>query len=335
MKKSVAAMTVAAVIVAAGGVVYVSGAYDSWRDGRALDGACKGLVSAAEARKTLGMDRVSGKAIGRPSCRVYDPGDTNTELAIMVRRGEDAAESIRTHPAVILTTDREQALVPVGNGWPALVSSGTTTEPYATAYLPCGKNANDDLVLSMSVANANASADPQERRNGMAVMVTRALKQAAKDQGCALPGAKKVTAAPSVSVFGNLKKAGAATGTCQGVNSASYEAQPDPAAPVEQCFLAASNGEPTFRIASYYGPYTNAPRRNPFRSPDDYVGTSGTNEGKSWTTASCPTGTALYTLEPVDSRATAGAGERRALLSFAARSAERHGCGTPVQAISK
>jgi hypothetical protein len=330
MKKSVVAMTVAAVIVAAGGVVYASGAYDSWRDGRALDDACKGLVSAAEARETLGMDRVSGKAIGGPGCRVYDPGTTNTELVIMMQRGQDAA-SIRTNSAKILTTDREQALVPVSNGWPALVSSGTTAKPYATAYLPCGRNADDDIVLSMSVTNANASADPQKRRDGMAVMVTRALKQASKDQGCALPGTKKVTAAPFAGVFDELKKSGAATGTCQGVNSASYEAQPDPAAPIEQCFLAASNGEPTFRMAAYYGPYTNAPRRNPFRSPDDYVGTDGSNEGKSWTTASCPTGTALYTFEPLTSHAKAGASERQALSTFAAQSAKRHGCRTPLK----
>ncbi|SOD85885.1 hypothetical protein [Streptomyces sp. Ag109_G2-15] len=334
MKKSVAATTVAAVIVAAGGVVYASGTYDTWRDGQALDHACKGLASAAEARKALGMDRVSGKAIGRPGCRVYDPGDTNTELVIMVQRGQDAA-SIRTNSTKILTTDREQALVPVSNGWPALVSSGTTTKPYATAYLPCGKNANDDLVLSMSVANANASANPQKRRNGMAVMVTRALKQAAKDQGCALPDTKKVTAAPSAGVFDKLKKSGAATGTCQGVNSASYEAQPDPVAPIEQCFLATSNGEPTFRIAAYYGPYTNAPRRNPFRSPDDYVGTSGSNEGKSWTTASCPTGTALYTLEPLTSHAKASASERQALITFATQSAKRHSCSSPHELVNR
>ena len=315
--------------MAAGGVVYASGAYDSWHDGRALDDACKGLVSAAEAREALGMDRVSGKAIGRPGCRVYDPGDTNAELVVMVRRGQDAAVSIRTNPAEILSTDREQALVPVGNGWPALVSSGTTTKPYATAYLPCGKNANDDLVLSMSVAHADASADPQQRRNGMAVLVTRALKQAAKDQGCALPDTKGATAAPAASAFDTLKKSGVATGTCRGVNSASYEAQPDPAAPVEQCFLATDNGEPTFRMAAYYGPYTIAPRRDPYRSPDDYVGTSGTNEGKSWTTASCPDGTALYTLQPLNSRAKAGDFERQALITFATRSAKRHSCGSP------
>ncbi|MHB9859920.1 hypothetical protein [Streptomyces sp. YIM S03343] len=328
MKKSVAAMIVAAVIVAVGGVVYASGAYDSWRDGRALDDACKGLVSAAEARKALGMDRVSGKAIGRPGCRVYDPGDTNTELVIMVQRGQDAAAQIRANPAEILA-DWEQALVPVGNGWPALVSSGTRTKPYATAYLPCGKNANDDLVLIMGVANANAAADPQKRRNGMAVMITRALKRAAKDQGCALPDTKKVTAATSTGTFDKLKKSGAATGTCQGVNSASYEAQPDPAAPIEQCFLATNNGEPTFRIAAYYGPYTNAPRHNPYRSPDDYLGTSGSNEGKSWTTASCPTGSALYTFEPLTSHAKASISEHQALITFATQSAKRHGCNSP------
>ncbi|MFI6055815.1 hypothetical protein ACIBCO_37780 [Streptomyces violascens] len=129
--------------------------------------------------------------------------------------------------------------------------------------------------------------------------------------------------------FTDLKKAGAASGTCQGVNAPSYESAVDAAAPIEQCLLADAVGVPTFRLGAYYGPYTNAPRRNPLRNPYDYVGAGGTNNSKSWTTASCPTGTALYTLEPLAPRATVGASERQAFLSFAARSAKRHGCSSP------
>ncbi|WP_326742169.1 hypothetical protein [Streptomyces sp. NBC_01768] len=334
MKKSViAAATAAAVLAAGGGIVYATGTYDDWRDARALDDACRGMVDASEVQKALGADRVSGKKSGGAGCLAYDPGETGASVAISVQRGRDA-EWIKVNSGLFLTKDPAEMLVPVGRGRPAAVSAGSGTKPYATAFLPCGKGADDDLVLNLTATRADSAGSTQDRQDGMAVLVTRALDAAAKDQGCAQRDSSKVRGAPS-GAFKDLAKAGTATGTCRGISSPSYESATDAAAPIEQCLTADAEGVPAFRLAAYYGPYTNAPRRNPQRNPNDYVGAGGTNDGKSWTTASCPTGTALYTLEPVASHATAGAGERKALLSFAARSAERHGCGTPDQAISE
>ncbi|MCH0558909.1 hypothetical protein [Streptomyces sp. MUM 16J] len=310
-----------------GGIVYGTGIYDDWRDTRALDDACRGLVDAGEVQKALGADRVTGKDTGGAGCRAYDPGDTKVSLTISVQRGQDA-ESIRLDTDEILAHDPAEMLVPVGRGWPALVSAGSGTDAYATAFLPCGKGADDDLVLSLTATRAPSTGSVQEQRDGMTVLVTRALKQAAAQKKCALPHTDTVHSAPS-GAFEQLKKAGAATGTCKGINTYGYEAEADTAAPVEQCLLANAAGTPTFRLAAYYGPYINAPRRNPWRNPYDYVGASGANDGKSWTTASCPTGTALYTLEPLASHATASASERQALVTFAAQSAKRHGCSAP------
>ncbi|WP_159047902.1 hypothetical protein [Streptomyces sp. WM6378] len=328
MRKSVIAASVATVLIAGGGIVYATGTYDGWRDARALDDGCRGMVDAAEVQKVLGADRVTGRRLGEAGCRAYDPGATKASLAISVQRGQDA-ESVRLDTDEILAQDPSGMLVPVGRGWPALVSVGSDTGLYATAFLPCGKGADDDLVLSLTATRAPSTRSVQEGRDGMAVLVTRALNAAAKDQGCAQPDASKVQSA-SADAFKDLKKAGE-SGTCQGINAPSYESAADAAAPIEQCLLADAVGVPTFRLAAYYGPYTNAPRRNPYRSPDDYVGTSGTNEGKSWTTALCPTGTALFTLEPLVPHASVGASERQALPSFAARSAKRHGCSSPNQ----
>ncbi|QIY99461.1 hypothetical protein HEP87_43060 [Streptomyces sp. S1D4-11] len=333
MRKSIIAASVAAVLIAGGSIVYATGSYDDWRDARALDDSCRGLVDAAEMQKALGADRVSGKDTGGAGCRAYDPGDTKASLTISVQRGQDP-ESIKLNADRILAQDPAEMLVPVGRGWPALVSAGSGAEPYATAFLPCGKGTNDDLVLSLTATRATSTGSVQERRDGMTVLVTRALKQAAKNHGCPMPDADTVHSAPS-GAFEELKKAGTATGTCKGINASTYEAEADGASPIEQCLLADAPGKPTFRVAAYYGPYTNAPRHNPQRNPYDYVGASGTNDGKSWTTASCPTGTALYTLEPLASHATADASERQALLSFAAQSAKRHGCSNPNQTSNK
>ncbi|GAA2426210.1 hypothetical protein ACFPFX_01390 [Streptomyces mauvecolor] len=328
MKKPViAAAAAAAVLVAGGGIVYATGTYDDWRDARALDDACRGLVDASEVQRALGADRVSGKGTGGAGCLAYDPGGTHAFVAISVQRGRDA-EWIKNNTGLFLTKRPAEMLVPVGKGWPAAVSAGSDTKPYATAFLPCGKGADDDLVLNLTASRAPSTRSVQEDRDGMAVLVTRALSAAAKDQGCAQPDASKVQGALA-DAFTDLKKDGAASGTCQGISAPSYESAADAAAPIEQCLLADAAGVPTFRLAAYYGPYTNAPRRNPWRNPYDYVGARGTNDGKFWITASCPTGTALYTLEPLVPHGSVGASERQALSSFAARSAKRHGCSSP------
>lgn len=330
MKKSVIAVTVAAVLVAGGGAVYATGAYDDWRDGRALEEGCGGLVDPAEMKSVLGAERVSGKGMAAGGCRAFDPGATKASVTISLRRGPDP-ESVVVHADRILARDAAELLVPVGGGWPALVSAGSGSQSYATAFLPCGKGADDDLVLNLTAVHAGAAGAVQERRDDLAVLVSRAVERAAEEQHCALPGTGtgEVKGAPA-GAFEKLKKADEATGTCRGTGSFAYETEADGAAPIEQCLLAGPDGKQTFRIAAYYGPYPNAPRHDPFRSPYDYVGRSGDNGDRSWTTASCPTGEALYTLEPIRPHTAASDRERTALRVFATESAKRHGCGTPV-----
>lgn len=330
MRKSVIAVTVAAVLVAGGGAVYATGAYDQWRDGQALEEGCGGLVDAAEMMSALGAERVSGKDTGGGGCRAFDPSGTKASVTVSVQRGPDA-ESVVVNADRILAHDRAGLLVPVGGGRPALVSAGSGSEPYATAFLACGKGADDDLVLSLTAVRDRPVGSLQERRDGIAALVTRALERAAEQHHCALPGVTRTKSVPP-GAFEKLKKPGEATGTCRGTESAAYETEADGAAPIEQCILAGADGKQTFRVAAYYGPYPNAPRHDPLRSPYDYVGTSGSNDGTSWTTATCPAGNALYTLEPLLPHATVSERERTALRVFATESAERHGCGTPAPA---
>ncbi|MET9077026.1 hypothetical protein ABZX95_33875 [Streptomyces sp. NPDC004232] len=87
----------------------------------------------------------------------------------------------------------------------------------------------------------------------------------------------------------------------------------------------------SFRLAAYCSSYTKAPRHNPQRNPYDCVGANGTNDGKSWTAAPMPTGTALYTLEPLVSHAGVSVFERQPVVTFAAQPANRHGCRTPTK----
>ncbi|MFB7547413.1 hypothetical protein [Streptomyces sp. NPDC056154] len=333
MKKYVIPVTAVAVLVTGGGAVYAKGAYDGWRDGRALEAGCGGLVDSAEMKSALGAERVSGKGTAGGGCRAFDPGATKASVTISLQSGPEP-ESVVAHTERILARDTAGLLVPVGGGRPALVSAGSDSESYATAFLPCGKGADDDLVLSLTAVHARPAGTLQERRDDLAALVTRAVEWVAERHHCALPGIGKAKGVPS-GAFEKLKKSGEATGTCLGIRLPAYEAEADGAAPIEQCLLAGPDGKQTFRIAAYYGPYPNAPRHDPFRSPYDYVGRSGSNGERSWTTASCPTGEALYTLEPIRSHTTAWDRERTALRVFAAESAKRHGCGAPAAAAHR
>ncbi|MFG2415617.1 hypothetical protein [Streptomyces goshikiensis] len=246
-------------------------------------------MDAAEVKQLLGAERVRGRSLGGLGCRAFDPGG-KASVTVTVERGS-APGSVVQHARQILAKDPESLLVPVGGGWPALVGVGGGGETYATALLPCGnESAGDDLVVGMTAVRAKGGGTLEERREGLAALVTRALKQAAAAKGCEPAHADKPRM-PS-GAFTDLKKAGAATGTCRDTGLPSYETESDASAPIEQCLLAGAGGEPTFRLAAYYGPYPNAPRHDPSRSPDDYTGPSGTNAGKFWTTAACPTGEA-------------------------------------------
>ncbi|MEU8892439.1 hypothetical protein [Streptomyces sp. NPDC048442] len=332
MRKSIAAAAIVTILVAGGGVACATGAFDTWSDSRALADGCGGMVDASVMKRTLGAERVSGKQLGDLGCRAYDP-DGRASVTVTVERGPRPA-SVVQHARQILSKDPESLLVPVGGGWPALVTAAGGGESYATALLPCGtqkpglqKAAGDSLVLGLTAVQAESGGRIQQRREATAELVTRALEQAAAKHGCALPdvGEPKV----SSGAFEVLKEPGATTGTCRNTGVAGYEAPADAAAPVEQCVLADPGGARTHRLAAYYGPYPDAPRRDPSRSPDDYRGTSGANGPTSWTTASCPSGEALFTSTALLPRPIGSDEARRAFRAFAVESARRYGCGAP------
>ncbi|MEU4346750.1 hypothetical protein [Streptomyces sp. NPDC023838] len=324
MKKPViATVAVSAVLVAGVGVVYVTGTYDGWRDGRQLKSACGGLVDAAETQRALGVHRVSGKRLG-DGCRAFDPDSDKGSLEVSVHRGRELDE-------LPLDEIRDPALqlLPVRGGWPAVVSAGGGAKAYATGSVPCGKSADDAVVVSLRAVRSSTGTDA-DRRGALARLMTRALKNAAGKQGCALPDTKDVKdVAPG---FDGMKAPGEATGTCRGTGLRSYEAVADSGAPIEQCVPAEPDGGREFKITAYYGPYAKAPRHDPHRSPYDYVGASGNRGGKAWTTASCPAGEALYTIEPLTPSSPSTDLERHILQGFAADSAQRHGCGKPIGA---
>ncbi|MFI7084380.1 hypothetical protein ACIBUR_12340 [Streptomyces anulatus] len=93
-------------------------------------------------------------------------------------------------------------------------------------------------------------------------------------------------------------------------------------------------GNRLFQLSAYYGPYVKAARLETVRGKRYLTGAGGT-DGVYWTTAACPDGEALYAVETVRDE-EAGAFrpadpklQQAAPKTFAANSAQRHGCPAP------
>ncbi|MCX4823437.1 hypothetical protein OG883_26870 [Streptomyces sp. NBC_01142] len=336
-KAMISAAVVLGLAVAGGGIAYGTGAYDEWQDGRSLSSACDGLLDGEQAKDLLGAERLRGKEAGWNGCTAFEPGRGKASMVVRVQQGSDSARML-SQLARIETHWSGQLVGPVGGGWPAVISPRGYLA-YAGAYLPCGKGPGDDLIVSIA-AHRDASVpsfDDRTQQTRLARIVTQTLTKAAEKQGCELPDGADVSQAPD-GTFKTLKRAAETKGTCRGTGSAGYEAAADGAAPIEDCLLADAQGKKLFRLAAYYGPYVKSARLETLRGKT-YLGRSGGSQGVYWTTVSCPSGDALYAIEPLDDGerfATADPElERRALKVFAAGSAQRHGCGAVADAPRK
>ncbi|NBE53526.1 hypothetical protein [Streptomyces boluensis] len=141
-----------------------------------------------------------------------------------------------------------------------------------------------------------------------------------------------------------------ADGTCAGVPAGraagmGLETARD-GAPHERCLLTTAEGEPRTELTASFGPYARAEFRGvDDREPDDQPSAElpfhrrGKDDLQGWTTAKCPDGLALFTVNPVSTGpveegvrrpAPDLAQEHAALKEFATRAAEAHGCSAPA-----
>jgi hypothetical protein len=315
-----------------GGVFYASGGYENWKDGDALAAVvCDGMVESSGLPDLLGTDDLTATGASAGKCTVSASGSGKAALTVRIQQSADPV-------GLLADLGRENAhqgterVSPVGHGWAAVLNTHED-QAQASGYLACGGGAEGDLVVSMGARRdpAGEPLDDAEQRTRLGQALTETLKRAAEKFGCdeATLG-EEVATVPSKQSSA-LTPAGKAAGTCEGIASATYGSAADGRAPVEDCILADNSGEERFRIAAYYGPYAKAARLETVRG-DQFDRAPGA--GVYWATAACPSGEALYTVEPLDN----GDGfvdpdpelERKALKTFAAASAARHGCPAPT-----
>ncbi|MFH8410544.1 hypothetical protein ACH4FX_38085 [Streptomyces sp. NPDC018019] len=331
-----------AVLAVAAGAIFATGTYDRWRDGRAVSRACEGIVAQGELKEFLGVDgRLTSDRDWASSdradrkCVIYAPdGEKEGHAWLKVTLGQG-------RPSQQLLTDlgRNESysvtafVSPIGNGWRGVFGNFSTPDDRATVVMPCGGKAAEDLVVNLQAQPRNRGAGKSdERRARFARIATQTAVKAAEEVGCKAPPGREIERVPDVPPLVSMTPRGKATGTCAGINAPVLESAADPLAPIEDCFVLDEKGEPSFRLAAYYGPFVQNGRVDTSVRGDTFTAPAGHSDGVYWTSTSCPKqgGTAFYTAETLRTSGAFtkpdSAVQQAALAHFAKRSAQAHGC---------
>ncbi|MEU3877000.1 MULTISPECIES: hypothetical protein [Streptomyces] len=328
-------------ILIAGGVFYLSGGYDHWRDDRSFADACDGALRADQMRTALDSDSVRASAATRrdigavTACRVKDRSNDRT-VSVEVHWGSETAGAAAAALRHRFVTDPVIAAVPVGNGWRgAVVSDGG--ELFGAVELACSNKRDESLIVNLHTPVK--AKDPDQRRN-VARLATSAARSAAQHYDCVAQPGKPVERISPDPVRNPVPLA-RAKGTCavvvrdaEGARKAGaasvQEAPTDPDTPAEDCYLRNSEGKEIYRLTALYGNFANGPRHG---SSPDLAGDSGFGDGAryGYATAACPRDKerSLYVISaPMWTNRTPDPEfAHAALKSFAEESARNHGCG--------
>ncbi len=341
-----AAWTVTAAVLA-GGLFWVSGGYDSWRDDRALDSACDGDLAADAVRELFDGSPLTSSSgwTDRQHCTVgASDDDTDAGLVLWARDTEGLGELVEV----------EGFDAPLGHGWTGSFGfdpdDEDTDEARAVLLLSCGKGSGHGRVMTADADLGRGGFDDPVARERLIAVLTETATAYTRRTGCAAPVGGRVKNVGVTTTHRDYKPVAEATGSCAGLLDGKTAARwgvrtvreiPVAPAPIENCALGGLRGAFLYGFSAYYGPAARWERTSlDYRRDDDPArpGADAPDAGYALA-ARCPGagGTALFQVETlhdeddpkhaapiVDHR-----GLRAALQRFAERSAKRHGCETP------
>ncbi|NEB40943.1 hypothetical protein [Streptomyces sp. SID14515] len=342
-----AAWTVTAAVLA-GGLFWVSGGYDSWRDDRALDTACDGDLAAGAVRELF--DGISLTSSGSWSDRRYctvsaSDDDTDTGLSLWAGHTERMTN--------LENSDGFDA--PLGHGWTGSFrfdpDSEDPDEAGAVLLLSCGKESGHGRLMTVDADLGRGGFDDPVARERLVAVLTETATAYTRRTGCEAPAGGRVKDVGVSTNRRDYKPVAAATGSCAGVLdektaarwgvSTVREVTADPA-PLENCDLGGLRGAFLYGLTASYGPSARYARmRLDDWRDSDAAARRGPDalSGSYALAARCPGagGTALFevdTLGDEDNPKLAAPlvdhrGLRAALQRFAERSAKKHGCEAP------
>ncbi|MFH9200020.1 hypothetical protein ACH4KT_21595 [Streptomyces anulatus] len=341
-----AAWTVAAAVLA-GGLFWVSGGYDSWRDDRALDSACDGDLAAGAVRELFDGIRLtsSGGGADRWSCTV-SAADDDTDAGLVLSARESDRRTV--------IWDGSGYDAPLGYNWTGSFrfnpDDEDTDEAQAVLLLSCGEETGDGLMITADAELGRGGFDDPVARERLVAVLTETATAYARRIECAAPSGGRVKSVGVTTTARDHKPVAAATGSCAGVLDGKTAARwgvrtateiSGAPALLENCALGGLRGARLYGFTAYYGPAAQEVHdelRYARHDDTDDKHTDAPNARYSMT-ARCPgaNGTAAFQVEilhdeddPKRAALTVDHRELRAALQrFAERSAKMHGCEVP------
>ncbi|WIY76696.1 hypothetical protein [Streptomyces anulatus] len=341
-----AAWTVTAAVLA-GGLFWVSGGYDSWRDDRALDSACDGDLAAGAVRELFDDISLtsSGGGTDRWGCTVSAADDDTDAGLVLWAREPDR---------LMIVWDADGFDAPLGHNWTGSFrfdpDDEDTDEARAVLLLSCGKNSGHGRVMTADADLGRGGFDDPVARERLVAVLTETATRYTRRTGCAAPAGGRVKYVGVSTTARDYKPVAAATGSCAGLLDGKTAARwgvrtvreiACAPAPVENCVLGGLRGAFLYGFTASYGPsasYVHASRRDA-RRDDDTAREPDAPNGAYALTARCPGagGAALFQVETLldedDPKRAAPVVDHRELRAtlqrFAERSAKTHGCEVP------
>ncbi|WP_069751780.1 hypothetical protein [Streptomyces sp. EN16] len=341
-----AAWTVTAAVLA-GGLFWVSGGYDSWRDDRALDSACDGDLAAGAVRELfddISLTSSGGGEADRWGCTVSAADDDTDAGLVLWARSTDRLMNLE---------DADGFDAPLGHNWTGSFrfdpDDEDTDEARAALLLSC-KNSGHGRVMTADADLGRGGFDDPVARERLVAVLTETATRYTRRTGCAAPAGGRVKYVGVSTTRTDYKPVAAATGSCAGLLDGKtaarwgvrtvreIEASP---APVENCVLGGLRGAFLYGFTASYGPSASYARLRLRERRDDDTARANPDapNGAYALTARCPGagGAALFQVEtlldednPKFTALTVDHRELRAALQrFAERSAKTHGCEVP------
>ncbi|NGO75148.1 hypothetical protein G6045_05545 [Streptomyces sp. YC504] len=335
-----------AVVVTLGVVaflLYSTGTYDSWRDGRSLDRACDGTLAQDGLAAAIGSSRLKAEPDDGSSlaqCFVKtSPTGTGRAVQVTLRWSTTGAPSGASVWYDTVGNGVDAQAAPLGQGWSGVVRRDGTWQVMVS--LDCVNQKSKALVAYGDLYGTSDGT----ALTGLGRVTTETARKAADKYGCRVDAGKPLAKVPTAQLGkpDTAKPLSEARGSCAALRGtrAAQSGTPqimeyplDADAPQTNCYLVTKDHKPGYGLYAYYGA---AAKDFQSAGPD-----SGGNE-RVWATADCPRSAqeAIFVLYRLYDRDTDSFPAARystevatsVLKAFADREAQLRGC-SDVRVIS-
>ncbi|MCX5382641.1 hypothetical protein [Streptomyces sp. NBC_00083] len=254
-------------------VLYSTGMYGAWRDGRSVDRACGGNLAQGGLEGALGSSHSHAEDLGSGDgalgdCLVKGSSGPHSALQMTLRWSADAVSTAETRARFgDLRNGYRGAVAPLGAGWPGVVRNDGT--PSVLVSLDCADDPAKSLVVTGTLTGPppGAQSDPAVL-TGLGRVTAETALDAAGRHGCRTSGGQRltrVTAPPYGTGRLPSEPLGRAAGSCSPLRSlasaAAHDGVPeavefptDARAPQVNCYLATRAGAKAgYGLYAFYG----------------------------------------------------------------------------------